>query len=89
MRVLHRGLPGVAHNPQIIERTAAALALRICGAQIVDDDTGGAALIGQILLHRLTLTSQEAGDSEVWLHRGKQLGLLLHYLCESLFHQAV
>ena len=46
-------------------------------------------MIRQLLLDRLALAAQVAGNGQARFHRREQLGALLHHLGEAFFHQAV
>ncbi len=87
--VLLRDLLGIAHDPQIFERAALSLPFRIGRRQIHHQAVGHAGLVGQLALQHLSAARQVARDGQARLHGGKQLGLFLHHLRESLLHQAV
>jgi hypothetical protein len=61
----------LGYNAQKIQRPAAALALGIQPAQVLDQIGGGARLIRQFMFQNLSFSRKKGGNCEIRLHGRK------------------
>ena len=84
------GLRGFGDDAQEIQRAAAALALGVQRFQVVDQGRSSAARSSASSCSSTSpLSGQISGNRQAGLHGGEELGLFLHHLRETPFHQAV
>ena len=83
------GLRRLGHNAQEVQRAASALAFGVERLQVVDQGSAGTSVVGEFLFQDLPFAGKVAGNRQARLHRREELRLLLDYLREAFFHQAV